>query len=135
MEALARAVRAKSEDHLPFYAIGHCFSGIMVAKLGQSPSPLVDAWASVHPSRPKLTELQNIIAPGMFALSEFDFAISKSVAEKMAKALPAARQVWYMGVTHGFAVRGPPTATFDAAREKCVADCSAFFLEHGKFEK
>ena len=44
--------------------------------------------------------------------------------DKMKAALPSAEHIWYLGVSHGFAVRGPPSA--DAMREKCAADVTSF---------
>ena len=126
VEALARAAREKATElgSAKMGAVGFCFGGpyaVLLAKAG-----LVDACAGVHPSGLGVpADLENLKAPAFFALSEHDHMITPAVAEKMKAALPAAEITWYMGVSHGFAVRGPPSA--DKMREKCAEDVCAFF--------
>jgi len=130
VEALARAIRAKARDlsggkDAKLGAIGFCFGGPYALMLGKA--GLADAWVACHPSALEVPgDLQGLgSAPGLFCLSEHDHMITKSVAEKMKQVAPAVEQVWYDGVSHGFAVRGPPSA--DKMREKCFADVMAFF--------
>lgn len=128
VEALARSAREKAVElggpGAKMGAVGFCFGGpyaVLLAKAG-----LVDACVGVHPSGLAVpADLEGLTAPASFALSEHDHMITPAVAEKMKAALPAAGITWYMGVSHGFAVRGPPSA--DKMREKCAEDVCAFF--------
>ena len=134
VEALARAIRAKARElggggeEAKLAAIGFCFGGpyaLLLAKAG-----LADAWVAAHPSGLAVPgDLEGLGgAPGLFVLSEHDHAITRAVADKMKLAAPAVEQIWYLGVSHGFAVRGPPSA--DKMREKCFNDVTAFFAKN-----
>jgi dienelactone hydrolase len=130
VQALARSAREKAIElggpGAKMGAVGFCFGGPYAVLLAKTPG-LIDAWAGVHPSGLAVpADLQGLgAAPGFFALSEHDHMITRAVADKMKAALPAAEVAWYTGVSHGFAVRGPPSA--DKMREKCAEDVCAFF--------
>jgi dienelactone hydrolase len=127
VEAAARAARKLAAElgNGKMGSVGFCFGGpyaVLLARAGLS-----DAFVGVHPSGLGVpADLEGLDGkPGLFCLSEHDHMITRSVADKMTAALPSADHIWYLGVSHGFAVRGPPSA--DAMREKCAADVTAFF--------
>ena len=126
VEAAARAARklAAELSNGRMASVGFCFGGpfaVLLARAG-----LTDAFVGVHPSALGVpADLEGLAGkPGLFCLSEHDHMITRSVADKMKGALPSAEHIWYLGVSHGFAVRGPPSA--DAMREKCAADVTSF---------
>lgn len=132
VDALVRAARAKAAElggaGAKLGAVGFCFGGRYAVLVGKAGG--VDAFAAVHPSlldtslKPG-TDLMDVVAPGFFAFSEIDHAITAAEGTKIAKACPTTTHKWYKGQQHGFAVRGPPSS--DAAREECCRDVVAFF--------
>lgn len=132
-DVLAHAKALKSQ-YKKVAAIGFCYGGWAVFKLGADPS-LVDAVSSAHPSLLEKSEIDAIKVPTQILSPENDFAYTEELKKYTFDALPKTGVQWeyvyFPGLTHGFAARGNPN---DAAQkqglERAKRSAVAFFNEY-----
>jgi dienelactone hydrolase len=114
-------------------AVGFCWGGRYAILLAGGDAPEVDAYAVAHPSNvviPK--DVEALKRPGLYCMSEKDFAISESGVEQIRSILekkPEAKAeiVKYPGTQHGFAARGGPST--EEQRKQAAAKVVEFLRE------
>lgn len=138
IQGFARAAREKATElggaGSKLGVVGFCFGGVYSILLPGLEATVVDSFVTVHPGGVKCPEdIKALKRPGLFALSGIDHHYTPAVVDRI-KAITDARAneggpkveyIWYPDVSHGFAVRGPPSA--DEMRGKCIEDVTNFF--------
>ncbi|KAI8897993.1 dienelactone hydrolase [Globomyces pollinis-pini] len=94
--------------------VGYCWGGAVGIFLAQEPD-YVDAVVSCHPGSFKIPgDVEKLIKPVYFVMAEKDFLISEAQANVIRDTLKKKDEnggyphlfKWYIGMEHGFAVRG-----------------------------
>ncbi|KAI4641129.1 hypothetical protein J4E93_008007 [Alternaria ventricosa] len=92
-------------------AIGFCYGGWAVFKLGADPS-LVDAISTAHPSMLEKSEIENVKVPVQVLSPENDQMYTEELKKATLETLPKTGVQWeyiyFPGLNHGFAARGNP---------------------------
>ncbi|KAF2185588.1 endo-1,3-1,4-beta-D-glucanase [Zopfia rhizophila CBS 207.26] len=90
-------------------AIGFCYGGWAVFKLGSDPS-LIDAVSTAHPSMLEKSEIEGLKVPVQILAPETDPMFSPELKEFANKTIPTLgvpyEYVYFPGLVHGFAARG-----------------------------
>lgn len=92
-------------------AIGFCYGGWAVFKLGADPS-LVDVISTAHPSMLEKSEIENVKVPVQILSPENDHIYTPELKQATFDLLPKTGVQWeyiyFPGLSHGFAARGDP---------------------------
>lgn len=106
MKAVAEALKS---EYPKVGAIGYCYGGWAVFKLGADPS-LVDAVSTGHPALLTKEEINAIKVPVQILSPETDQTYSEELKEHSNKVIPTLgvpyEYVYFPGLVHGFATRG-----------------------------
>lgn len=104
-----QAIRAKRQR---IGAIGFCFGGWGVFRLGAKGRNLVDCIATAHPSFLEKSEIDKIGVPVQIIAPEFDFMFTADLKDHSNQVIPklgvAYDYQFFPGLEHGFATRGDP---------------------------
>jgi dienelactone hydrolase len=93
-------------------AIGFCFGGWAVFRLGAKNIQLVDCISTAHPSRLEKKEIQEIAVPVQIMAPENDTQFSEELKAFSNEVIPKLNVAYdyqhFPGLSHGFATRGNP---------------------------
>jgi dienelactone hydrolase len=114
-------------------AIGYCYGGWAVFKLGGEPG-LIDAASAAHPSLLTKDEISGIKVPVQILAAETDPAFTQELKKYSNKTLPTIgvpyEYIFFPKVAHGFAARGDPVdAVQREALERAKNSAVNFFKE------
>lgn len=108
IKAIAQELKKK---HSKVAAIGFCYGGWAVFKLGADPS-LVDCISTAHPSLLEVSEMENVKVPSQILAPEHDQMYTPELKQKTFEVMPKTGVKWeyiyFPGMAHGFAARGDP---------------------------
>jgi len=113
---------------------GYCYGGKIAVLLAGKPDK-VDAFATAHPSRLTVEEIEAIQKPGLFCCAEIDQTFTPDLRAKTEevlnkKGLPN-KFVDYKGMVHGFAIRGNSKVENVAASAKdALQQAVSFFSQY-----
>lgn len=106
---MARALR---EQHKRIGAIGFCYGGWAVFRLGARANPLVDALSTAHPSHLEEGEIEAVGVPVQILSPETDMMYTEELKAFSNRVIPtlgvAYDYQYFPGVEHSFALRGDP---------------------------
>ncbi|KAJ1556608.1 hypothetical protein HK405_002369, partial [Cladochytrium tenue] len=117
-------------------AVGYCFGGRPAVVLSRAGESVFDAFAVAHPSNLQLpADVEAVGLPGLVCLAEDDpvvppesVAIIKEVFSREDRGRPPVEVKQFLGVRHGYAVRGMmANAVVRKARDQTLEDMAAFF--------
>jgi len=94
-------------------AIGFCYGGWAVFRLGAKSNPLVDCVSTAHPSLATKEEIEALGVPTQIIAPETDTQLTPELKEFCNKTIPALGldydYQYFHGLVHGFATRGDHT--------------------------
>lgn len=106
----ARALRSQ---YLRVGAIGFCFGGWAVFRLGAKGNQLVDCISTAHPTFLEKQEIESVGVPVQILAPEMDMMFTEELKAHCNKVIPTLGisydYQYFPGLEHGFAVRGDPT--------------------------
>ncbi|KAF7535363.1 hypothetical protein G7054_g5463 [Neopestalotiopsis clavispora] len=109
MEECARALRT---THRRLGAVGFCYGGWAVFRLGDKESPLVDCIATAHPTLLEEAEIRRVGVPVQILAPEIDPQFTLKLRTFSNQEIPRLGVPYTMeffpGLEHGFATRGDP---------------------------
>lgn len=105
----ARVLRARYQR---LGAIGFCFGGWGIFRLGAKGNRLVDCISTAHPSLLEEAEIENVGVPVQIMAPEFDPMFTEELKTFSNKVIPklgvAYDYQYFPGLEHAFAIRGDP---------------------------
>jgi dienelactone hydrolase len=131
--AVAAALRERADAAgTPLFVVSFCFGGPYAARLARpaapGAAPLAEAVVLAHPSNLTPVAAAAIDVPALYCLVPRDMFTPKSAAAakdaQRARGAVEANVEVYLGVGHGFAVRGGPSTV--SARKRCAEDVLRF---------
>ncbi|KAF2790254.1 dienelactone hydrolase family protein [Melanomma pulvis-pyrius CBS 109.77] len=103
------AAQALKSEYPKVGAIGYCYGGWAILRLGADPS-LVDAVSTAHPSLAEKSEFDGVKVPLQILAAETDQTFTPELKEYANKVIPTLgvpyEYVYFPGLVHGFAARG-----------------------------
>ncbi|KAB2573411.1 Hydrolase tropI [Lasiodiplodia theobromae] len=94
-------------------AIGFCFGGWAVFRLGAKGNQLVDCISTAHPSLLEKHEIENVGVPVQILAPEKDVVFTEELKAYSNQVIPTLGIAYdyqhFPGLEHGFAIRGDPT--------------------------
>ncbi|KAF2642341.1 alpha/beta-hydrolase [Massarina eburnea CBS 473.64] len=127
------AAKALKAEYSKTGAIGYCYGGWAVFKLGSDPS-IVDAVSGVHPSIVEPAELDALKVPTQILAPEHDFSFTPDLKAHANTVIPTLgvpyEYVYFPGLQHGFAGRGDQNDKAQVAGlERAKNSAVGFFKE------
>lgn len=109
---MAEAARELRAQHKRVGAIGFCYGGWAVFRLGAKANPLVDAISTGHPSLLEKLEIEAVGVPVQILAPEVDPMFTEELKAFSNRVIPtlgvAYDYQYFPGLEHAFASRGDP---------------------------
>ncbi|KAF1960453.1 alpha/beta-hydrolase [Byssothecium circinans] len=130
---ISAAAKALKAEYPKLGAVGYCYGGWAVFKLGNDPA-LVDAVVGCHPSMVEKSELDGLTVATSIHAPEEDFTFLPDMKEHANKVIPTLgipyEYVHFPGLQHGFASRGDRNNKKQAdGMERSMRGIGHFFTE------